>query len=99
MSGHRKVVSDDDHDGIYDIIGYLLKLRIIWNTSLLKKENSGPLNDTFDFIPLHLTFQGDVQDTSCEPAQVVLLAISFIWQSLILFSFSKKNIIFFSNYT
>ena len=24
------------------------------------KKNSGPLNDTFDFIPLHLTFQGDV---------------------------------------
>ena len=26
------------------------------------KKNSGPLNDTFDFIPLHLTFQGDVDE-------------------------------------
>ena len=24
------------------------------------KKNSGPLNFMFDFIPLHLTFQGDV---------------------------------------
>ena len=24
------------------------------------KKNSGPLNDMLDFIPLHLTFQGDV---------------------------------------
>ena len=25
MSGYRKVVSDADHDGIYDVIGYLIK--------------------------------------------------------------------------
>ena len=29
MSGYRKVVSDADYDGIYDIIDYLVKLCII----------------------------------------------------------------------
>ena len=59
MSGSRKVRLDPDHDWIYDVIGYLIKLRVFWTTSQLLK-NSGPLNDMFDFIPLHLTFQGDV---------------------------------------
>ena len=30
MSGYRKVGLDSDHDGIYDVIGYLIKLCIIW---------------------------------------------------------------------
>ena len=59
MSGSRKVGLDADHNWIYDVIGYLIKLRPIWTTSQLKK-NSGPLNDKFDFTSLHLTFQGDV---------------------------------------
>ena len=63
MSGSRKVGPDADHDWIYDIIGYLIKLCVIWTTSQVKK-NSGPLNDTFDFIPPHLTFQADVVNAS-----------------------------------
>ena len=55
MSGRREVGLDADHDWIYDIIRYLIKLLIIWTTSQLK-ENSGPLNNTFDFIPLHLPY-------------------------------------------
>ena len=54
MSGYRKVVSHADHDGIYDVIGYSIKLCIIWTKKLNLKKNSGPLNDTFDFIQLHL---------------------------------------------
>ena len=38
MSGSRKVGLDADHDWIYDIIGYLIKLRAIWTTSQLKKK-------------------------------------------------------------
>ena len=34
MSGYRKVVSDADHDEICDIIGYLIKLCIIWTKKL-----------------------------------------------------------------
>ena len=60
MSGYRKVVSDADHDGIYNGIGYLMKLCIIWTWKLNLIKNSGPLNDMFDFLSLHLTFQGDV---------------------------------------
>ena len=36
---------DADHDWIYDVIGYLIKLRIIWATSQLEK-NSGSLKNT-----------------------------------------------------
>ena len=60
MTGCRKVVLDADHNWIYDIIGYLIKLRIIWTTSQLLK-NSGPFNDSFDIIPLYLTFHADVR--------------------------------------
>ena len=56
-----KVVSDADRDGIYDVIGYFIKSCIIWTSKLnFKKKISGPFSNTFDCIPLHLTFQGDV---------------------------------------
>ena len=72
MSGSRKVGLDADHDCIYDVIGYLRKLCVIWTISQLLK-NSGPLNNTFDVMPLHLTFQGDV---------VLLLGFPAVFQKI-----------------
>ena len=37
------------------------------------KKNSVPLNDTFDFIPFHLTFQGDVSAPNKNKAILVFV--------------------------
>ena len=88
---------DADHDWIYDVIGYLIKLRIIWTTSQQKK-NPGPLKDTFYLIPLLLTFQGDVvignQDVLFPFCQMDMVQVHAFPCSNVLYE--ANNVIFLS---